>query len=106
LVAYVFYRLTGEEYSLTAFGLLSFAAVAQFGPALIGGVLWRHGNQQGAIWGLLAGFAFWCYTLLFPTMASSGLFDARWLTDGLWGLEWSRPTAFMGLELDMFTHGV
>ncbi|MAL98876.1 MAG: histidine kinase [Alteromonadaceae bacterium] len=106
VIAYSFYRLTGEAYSLTAFGLLSFAAVAQFGPALIGGVLWRRGNQQGAIWGLCAGFGFWCYTLLFPTLANTGLFDATWLEQGLWGMQWSRPTAFLGLNLDPTTHGI
>ena len=38
LVAYGFYRTVSVDYSLTAFGLLSFAAIAQFGP-LAGG---RH----------------------------------------------------------------
>src|SRR5690554_1991296 len=36
LTAYGFYRMAGADYSLTAFGLLSFAAAAQFGPALVG----------------------------------------------------------------------
>lgn len=44
LTAYGFYRMAGEDYSLTAFGLLSFAAAAQFGPALVGGIIWRRGN--------------------------------------------------------------
>lgn len=106
LVAYLFYRLIGQSYSLTAFGLLSFAAVAQFGPALIGGIIWRHGNHQGAIWGLSAGFAVWCYTLLLPTMLNTGWVEFQWLETGIWGWEWTRPTALMGLELDMHTHGV
>lgn len=66
MTAYGFYRLAGADYSLTAFGLLSFAAAAQFGPSLIGGILWRRGNYNGAIWGLAIGFAMWCYTLLIP----------------------------------------
>lgn len=106
LVAYAFYRLIGQNYSLTAFGLLSFAAVAQFGPALIGGVIWRHGNQQGAFWGLLAGFSLWCYTLLLPTVAGTGWLDLDWLSQGFWGWRWTRPTELMGLELDMVTHGI
>ncbi|WP_166265031.1 hybrid sensor histidine kinase/response regulator [Marinobacter caseinilyticus] len=106
LTAYGFYRLAGADYSLTAFGLLSFAAVAQFGPALIGGIVWRRGNHTGAVWGLGFGFALWCYTLLIPALASTG-----WLTDsliekGLWGLSWTRPTALFGLELDKVSHGI
>lgn len=106
LIAYGFYRMAGEDYSLTSFGLLSFAAVAQFGPALVGGILWRRGNATGATWGLALGFLLWCYTLLLPALASTG-----WLTDslinkGLWGLGWTRPTALFGLELDQTSHGI
>src|SRR5690606_41325040 len=64
LTSYGFYRMAGEDYSLTAFGLLSFAAAAQFGPALVGGIIWRRGNATGATWGLGLGFLVWCYTLL------------------------------------------
>lgn len=106
LTAYGFYRLAGADYSLTAFGLLSFAAVAQFGPALIGGIVWRRGNHTGAVWGLACGFALWCYTLLIPTMTSTGWLADTLLEEGLWGLSWTRPTALMGLEVDRVSHGI
>lgn len=106
LAAYLFYRMIGQNYSLTAFGLLSFAAVAQFGPSLIGGIVWRHGNQQGAIWGLLAGFGLWCYTLLLPTLLNADWLDNDWLEQGIKGWQWTRPTALLGLELDTITHGI
>src|SRR5690554_7731215 len=64
--------MAGADYSLTAFGLLSFAAAAQFGPALVGGILWRRGNYTGAVWGLGLGFLIWCYTLLLPALAATG----------------------------------
>ncbi|WP_372926637.1 NahK/ErcS family hybrid sensor histidine kinase/response regulator [Marinobacter sp.] len=104
--AYGFYRMAGEDYSLTAFGLLSFAAAAQFGPALVGGILWRRGNHTGAVWGLGLGFLMWCYTLLLPALASTGWLSDTLIDHGLWGLNWTRPTAMFGLELDQTSHGI
>ena len=106
LTAYGFYRLASEEYSLTAFGLLSFAAAAQFGPALVGGILWRQGNHTGAFWGLVAGFLMWAYTLLIPALASTGWLSPTLIDQGLWGISWTRPTALMGLEMDRVSHGI
>ena len=106
LTAYGFYRLAGADYSLTAFGLLSFAAAAQFGPALVGGIVWRRGNHTGAVWGLALGFLLWCYTLLIPAMASTGWLADSLIDEGLWGLSWTRPTAMFGLELDQVSHGI
>ncbi len=106
LTAYGFYRMAGEEYSLTAFGLLSFAAAAQFGPALVGGILWRTGNYQGAIWGLGLGFLLWGYTLLLPALASTGWLNDTLITQGIGGIGWTRPTALLGLDLDPTSHGI
>ncbi|WP_323752841.1 PAS domain-containing hybrid sensor histidine kinase/response regulator [Marinobacter sp.] len=106
LTAYGFYRMAGQDYSLTAFGLLSFAAAAQFGPALVGGILWRRGNATGAIWGLGLGFTVWCYTLLLPALVSTGWIDDGLITQGLFGWNWTRPTALFGSELDQMTHGI
>src|SRR5690554_8195054 len=98
--AYGFYRMAGADYSLTAFGLLSFAAAAQFGPALVGGILWRRGNYTGAVWGLGLGFLIWCYTLLLPALAATGWTSAGFIENGLFGWHWARPTALFGSELD------
>ena len=106
LTAYGFYRMAGDNYSLTAFGLLSFAAAAQFGPALVGGILWRTGNYQGAIWGLGLGFLLWGYTLLLPTLASTGWLNDNLITEGIGGIGWTRPTALLGLDLDPTSHGI
>ncbi|NWN90900.1 hybrid sensor histidine kinase/response regulator [Marinobacter adhaerens] len=106
LTAYGFYRMAGEDYSLTSFGLLSFAAAAQFGPALVGGILWRRGNAAGATWGLALGFIIWCYTLLLPALTSTGWVTDSLINEGIWGLNWTRPTALFGLELDQTSHGI
>lgn len=106
LTAYGFYRLASAEYSLTAFGLLSFAAAAQFGPSLVGGIAWRQGNHTGAFWGLVAGFLMWCYTMLIPALESTGWLNVNLIEHGILGLEWTRPTALMGLEMDRISHGI
>lgn len=93
LGSYLFYRMVGEFESLAAIGLLSFAAVAQFAPPLIGGLIWQGGNRQGAIAGLLSGTAIWVYTLLWPVL-SQGLSAA------------SNTTQMLGLNLDDFSFGV
>ena len=106
VAAYGFYRMVGQDYSLTAFGLLSFAAAAQFGPALIGGILWRNGNHTGALWGIAVGFFLWIYTLLIPVLTATGWLGSTLLEQGILGLSWTRPTALFGMELDMMSHGI
>jgi Na+/proline symporter len=47
LLGYAYFRVAGEAYALVSIGLISFAAVAQFAPALIGGLWWRGGTRAG-----------------------------------------------------------
>jgi Na+/proline symporter len=49
LLGYLYFRLAGEAYALVAIGLISFSAVAQFAPAMIGGMYWRGGTRGGAL---------------------------------------------------------
>ncbi|XKE46284.1 PAS-domain containing protein [Halomonas organivorans] len=106
-LAYGAYQLIGEFSSLAAIGMLSFAAAAQFAPALIGGLYWKRGNRLGVIVGMNAGFAIWAYSLLMPAMISAGVLPASWLDGGPLGIGWLSPTALFGLNVgDGFTHGV
>src|SRR5262249_58797720 len=73
LLGYLYFRLAGEAYALVSIGLISFAAVAQFAPVVLGGIFWKGGTRRGALCGLLAGFGVWFYTLLLPAFARSGL---------------------------------
>jgi Na+/proline symporter len=52
LLGYLYFRLAGDAYALVAIGLISFSAVAQFAPAMIGGMYWRGGTRDGALAGL------------------------------------------------------
>ncbi len=42
LLGYLYFRLAGEAYALVSIGLISFAAVAQFAPAVLGGIFWKR----------------------------------------------------------------
>jgi len=104
---YFYYLLAGEAYALVSIGLISFAAVAQFAPAVIGGLYWKGGTRTGALAGLLAGFAVWIYTLLLPAFAKSGWLGVELLERGPWGVELLRPTQLFGLAgLDQITHAM
>ena len=107
LLGYCYFRLAGEAYALVSIGLISFAAVAQFAPALIGGMYWRGATRNGALAGLLAGFVIWIYTLMLPSLAKSGWMADDFLRDGPWGLQWLRPEALLGLRgFDNLTHSL
>ena len=107
LLGYMYFRLAGEAYALVSIGLISFAAVAQFAPAMLGGMYWRSGTRDGALAGLLAGFFVWAYTLLLPSFAKSGWLDPTFLESGLFALEWLRPEQLFGLStLDNISHAL
>ena len=108
MMAYAYHRVASASGdTLAQFGLLSFAAVAQFAPALIGGLYWRGASRAGAFAGLLAGALVWAYTLLLPTLAQSGGFGADWIGSGPFGVSWLRPRQLFGLSgWDPLTHGV
>jgi Na+/proline symporter/signal transduction histidine kinase len=106
LAAYLYYRLLEENQSLASIGLLAFAAVAQFAPAIIGGLYWRGASRVGALGGLAAGFALWGYTLLLPTLGRAGLIDTGWFEAGAFDLAALRPQALFGLSgWNEITHG-
>lgn len=74
-LAYASTRIT-STYRLSETGLVSFVGVAQFGPALLGGLFWRRATGPGAIAGMLAGLAVWAGMLLTPvTYRPNSLLD-------------------------------
>jgi len=107
LLGYVYFRVAGEAYALVSIGLISFAAVAQFAPALLGGLFWKGGTRNGALAGLAVGGLLWAYTLMLPSIARSGWMDDAFLNEGLLGLPWLRPEALLGLAgMDNLTHSL
>jgi Na+/proline symporter/nitrogen-specific signal transduction histidine kinase len=107
LLGYVYFHVAGEAYALVSIGLISFAAVAQFAPAVLGGMYWKGGTQGGAMAGLSAGFAAWVWTLMLPSIAKSGWLDASFLEHGPWGIALLKPEQLLGLAgLDNLTHSL
>ncbi|WP_413113798.1 PAS-domain containing protein [Thaumasiovibrio sp. DFM-14] len=92
LAAWGFYQVLVAIPSLSSIGFLSFAAVAQFFPALIGGIYWRDGNRKGVFCGLLGGFFIWLVTLMAQTQMLAGSPENNVL---LWLLS---PPAVVGLR--------
>ena len=106
LTAYSYYRGSSNDSTLASYGLMAFAAVAQFAPGLIGGLYWRGASRRGVEVGMLLGFGTWIYTLLLPTMTQAGWFHPDWVATGPFGIAWLRPHQLFGLSgWDALTHG-
>jgi Na+/proline symporter/signal transduction histidine kinase len=107
MLGYAYYRVAGEAYALVSIGLVSFAAVAQFAPAMLGGMYWRGGTRAGALTGLTLGFALWAYTLLLPSFAKSGWLPISFIEQGPFGIELLKPLALFGLKgMDDISHAM
>ncbi|MEP6343604.1 MAG: PAS-domain containing protein [Maricaulaceae bacterium] len=100
LLAYGYYRLAEDSAALAIIGLLSFAAAAQFAPALLASIYWRHGKKSGVIFGLASGMFIWGYTLFLPAVFGIDRMSAL-LPDML------HPHGLFGITFeDSLTHGV
>ncbi len=107
LFGYGYFRYIGESYTLVSVGLLSFAAAAQFGPAIIGGIFWKGGTRKGALAGLSLGFAVWIHTLLLPSLAISGWLPYNFIDAGPFGIGALKPYELLGLKgLDNLSHSL
>ena len=107
LLGYCYFRLAGEAYALVSIGLISFAAVAQFAPVILGGIFWKGGTRMGALAGLSTGFAVWGYTLLLPAFAKSGWLPISFLEQGPFAIALLKPQQLFGLAgLDENTHAL
>ncbi|GAA4649891.1 PAS domain-containing hybrid sensor histidine kinase/response regulator [Kistimonas scapharcae] len=84
LLAYLMYRLLEQGQSLASIGYLSFTAVAQLAPALIGGLVWRESNRMGVLSGLLIGMLIWFCTLVLPVIQTTGFVDSNVADVGQW----------------------
>ncbi len=107
LFSYSYFRFIGESYTLTSIGLVSFAAAAQFAPAIAGGIFWKGGTRKGALTGLMLGFAVWTYTLLLPSFSRSGWLPIEFVELGPAGIALLKPYALFGLEgFDELSHSL
>ena len=104
---YWFEKRIFQPYMLVNIGLISFAAVLQFAPPILGGVFWRRGNKAGALLGLASGFAVWSYTQLLPSFVRNGWLSYQLLDRGPWGIALLKPEKLFGIvDLDPLSHTV
>ncbi|WP_116807127.1 hybrid sensor histidine kinase/response regulator [Steroidobacter cummioxidans] len=102
LVAFAFFRVVPNGSSLASIGLLAFAAVAQFAPAVVSAVYWSGASRVGVLAGLCSGFLVWIYTLLLPTFVVH-----EWINEGPFGIGVLAPHSLLGFAgPDPLTHGV
>jgi len=105
IMAYLYFRALGPA-QLAAIGLLSFAAIAQFAPSFLGGLIWRRATARGAMGGMLVGFAVWSYTLFLPSFIDGTSTGMMFLQHGPFGIDALRPQALFGAEMPPLMHGV
>lgn len=98
LLAYIYFKGVGAEYSLVSIGLISFTAIAQFLPVVIGGLYWKKATEKGAIAALLVGAFIWAVTLPIPTMADVGFLSHDIIENGYFGINFLKPYALFGME--------
>lgn len=77
MLGYAFYLLLEHKQGLVQLGLISFVAVAQFLPGIIGLLFWRRATRYGLIAGLLGGAVIWTITLVLPLMEQSHLMSTH-----------------------------
>jgi signal transduction histidine kinase len=78
MAGYGFYVLLEHNEGLVELGLISFVAVAQFLPGIVGVLYWRRATRTGFAMGLLGGITVWAVVLLGPLLEQSGAIVAAW----------------------------
>jgi len=107
LLGYAYFRIIGQFYTLVSIGLVSFAAVAQFAPAILVGLFWKGGTRSGALCGLIAGFMVWAYTLFLPSLVPAGFLPRSFVEYGPFHFSLLKPFQLFGLKVfDHIAHSV
>lgn len=75
MAGFGFYLILETSQGLVQLGLISFVAVAQFLPGIVGILYWSRANRVGFVSGLIGGSIIWTATLIFPLMETAGLFN-------------------------------
>jgi Na+/proline symporter/nitrogen-specific signal transduction histidine kinase len=107
MLSYSYFRILDTGSSLVSTGLISFVAIAQLSPSIIGGIFWKKASKSGAMLGLIVGMGIWGFTLILPTFASLGYLSKEILTEGLFGYSWLRPSSLLGMEgMSIISHAL
>ncbi|MBB4050452.1 hypothetical protein GGR20_000070 [Devosia subaequoris] len=105
-LGFLYFSLTGDD-ALAPIGLISFAGVAQFLPAILAGLYWREAAQRGAASGILIGFVVWAWTMFLPSFETVLPWVSDVMESGPWSIGFLRPENLFGLDgLDPLVHSV
>ena len=106
-LGFFYFFFTRDSDALAPIGLISFAAIAQFFPAVIAALFWRDASLRAATLAIAVGFIVWFWCSFLPSFESVSPAVARLLIEGPWGISWLRPEAMFGLDgLDPLAHAV
>lgn len=96
---YGFYLVQSQNQGLAGLGLISFVAVAQCLPGIVGLLYWQRASRAGFIAGLLIGGSIWAITLLLPLFERAGIITTPFFNipdlamstsdSALWSLLWN-----------------
>ena len=107
LLGFLYFWLTQGSDALAPIGLISFAGVAQFLPAMLAALYWRTATMRAALAAISAGFAVWAWTLFLPSFDTFSPVVADVVANGPWGIGALRPEAMFGMEgMDPLVHSV
>ena len=107
LLGFLYFWFTKDSDALAPIGLISFAGVAQFLPALLAALYWRNATLPAALAGTLVGFCVWAWTLFLPSFKSTSSAVATLMLEGPWGITALRPEALFGMDgYDPLVHSV
>lgn len=68
LISWIYYLALPDSGRLAALGLMSFAAVVQFAPALVLGLYWPATSREGALAGMALGLGGWLLMTFLPSI--------------------------------------
>ena len=79
-IGYLFYLVQQHNPGLAGLGLISFVAVAQCLPGIVGLLYWPRANKKGFIGGLVVGASIWAFTLFIPLFERAGIIETLLFT--------------------------
>jgi Na+/proline symporter/signal transduction histidine kinase len=79
-IGYIFYLVQTQNPGLAGLGLISFVAVAQCLPGVVGLLYWPRANRTGFISGLIVGATIWAFTLFVPLFERAGIIETPFFT--------------------------
>ena len=105
-LAYGYFKFVSSQFTIVSIGLISFVGIAQFAPAVIGGMFWKRATRRGAIYGLTAGVLIWIFCLPLTTLAEAGVVSSGFYEQGLFGINLLKPHSLFGMEgMNPISHG-